>query len=166
MGELRRAPHERMAFAEGTAGAGVQAVILAREPRLELPVAGEDGCTVEVELSWPPSPEYLRVLDRLRDTSGAGTGAGPEWIAERDRLAALLDERLRLLQETERAWAEAVADRDRLGVLLDERLRLLQDTERAEQEAVRERDRAVQLLDERLALLRELQQRIAKLERR
>src|SRR5215210_5146376 len=163
--ELRRAPHERMAFVERSApGTGVQAVILAREPRLELPLGGvalarcEGGCEVEAEVSWPPSPEYMQVLGGLQDRVeelAAAQDRLAEVIAERDRLGVLLEERLRLLRETEQAWTEAVADRDRLGVLLDERLRLLQATEKARQEAVADRDRQGVLLDERLRLLQE-----------
>jgi 2-polyprenyl-3-methyl-5-hydroxy-6-metoxy-1,4-benzoquinol methylase len=166
--ELRRAPHERMDFVERSApGTGVQALILAREPRLELPLGGEalarceGGCAVEAEVSWPPSPEYMQVLgglqDRFEDLAAAQDRLA-EMTAERDRLGLLLDERLRLLRETEKAWKEAVADRDRLGTLLDERLRLLQATEKARQEAVADRDRLGLLLDERLRLLQEAEQ--------
>ncbi|HEX3556654.1 MAG TPA: class I SAM-dependent methyltransferase [Thermoanaerobaculia bacterium] len=129
--ELRRWPHERMTGERGAPGRGAQVVIRGPEPRLELPLGAADlaackpGCTVEVELSWPLSPEHLLVLDRL---GGCFTELA-EVIAERDRFGALLDERLRLLQETERAWLEAVQERDRALGLLDERLALLRSHE-------------------------------------
>ncbi|MBW8874371.1 MAG: methyltransferase domain-containing protein [Acidobacteria bacterium] len=130
--ELRRCPHERMTFEREAPGPRVQVVIRGPEPRLELPLGAADlaaceaGCTVEVEMGWPLSPEHLLVLDRL---GGCFTEL-TELTAERDRLGALLDERLRLLQETERAWLEAVQERDRALGLLDERLALLQSQER------------------------------------
>jgi len=142
--DLRRAAHERISFVERAGSeAGVQAVIEGREPRLELPVGAaelagcERGCTVEVDVVWPPSPEYMQVLDRLQDRFDEQTAARrqvAELIEERDRLGALLDERLRLLRRTEAAWQEAVQERDRALALLDQRLALLQSVSRRVEE--------------------------------
>jgi len=123
--DLSRSPHERITFVEGNEGEGVRAVVWAAEPRLELPVGGVEiagGCTVEAEVGWPASPEYMRVLEALSERFTEAGGL----IADRDRLGALLEERLRLLRRTEEAWREAVRERDRALVLLDERLALLQ----------------------------------------
>jgi len=123
--DLSRSPHERITFVERDGGEGVEAVVWAAEPRLELPLDGVElagGCTVEAEIGWPPSPEYMRMLETL---SGRFAEVGG-LIAERGRLGALLEERLRLLRQTEGAWREAVRERDRALVLLDERLALLE----------------------------------------
>jgi 2-polyprenyl-3-methyl-5-hydroxy-6-metoxy-1,4-benzoquinol methylase len=142
--DLRRFPHERITFVdravEGEAGA--QAVVWAREPRLELPVEGMElagGCTVEAEIDWPPSPEYMRVLEAL----GPRAAEIGDLVADRDRLGALLEERLGLLQRTEAAWTEAVRERDRALELLDERLELLQAVTRQAQELEAEVHRLV-----------------------
>ena len=172
--DLRRAAHERMTFVEREApGTGVQAVVWAREPRLELPVGREElarcegGCTVEAEVGWPLSPEYRQVLDHLRGRFAELTTVQEQvkdLTAERDRLGVLLEDRLRLLQETERAREEAVQERDRALGLLEERLALLQETERAWEEAVQERDRALGLLEERLVLLQTVSRQAQELE--
>jgi 2-polyprenyl-3-methyl-5-hydroxy-6-metoxy-1,4-benzoquinol methylase len=123
--DLLRLSHERITFIEGGEGEGVKVVIWAVEPRLELPLGGVElagGCTVEAEIGWPPSPEYMRVLEALSERFAEVGGL----IAERGRLGALLEERLTLLRRTEEAWHEAVRERDRALVLLDERLALLQ----------------------------------------
>ncbi len=141
--DLRRSPHERITFSEGDGpDAGVQMAIWGREPRLELPLAGLElagGGTVEAEVGWPPSPEYMRLLESLSPRS-AEIG---DLVAERDRLGTLLEERLRLLRQTEAAWAEAVRERDRALVLLDERLELLQAVTRQAQELEAEVHRLV-----------------------
>lgn len=172
--DLERAVHERISFVERTGSApGVQAVIEGREPRLELPVGAADlaacerGCSVEVDVGWPLSPEYMQVLDRLQDRFSELAAARrqvTELIEERDLLGALLKERLQLLRRTEAAWQEAVGERDRAVVLLEERLALLQAREQAWQEAVRERDRALALLDQRQALLQSVSHRVEELE--
>lgn len=171
--ELRRAGHDRLTLVEREAGMGLQLVIHAREGRLELPLGTGDlarcdqGCRVEADLSWPLSPDYLRALDRLQGSFTEQAAAEQEataLLAERDRLGALLDERLRLLQETEEARHLAVAERDRAVVLLDERLALLEDVTRQARELTVERDRAVELLDERLALVQALTRQVAELE--
>jgi 2-polyprenyl-3-methyl-5-hydroxy-6-metoxy-1,4-benzoquinol methylase len=123
--DLSRSPHERITFVEGYEGEGVRAVVWAPEPRLELPLGGVElagGCTVEAEVGWPPSPEYMRVLEAMSERF-AEMG---DLVADRVRLGALLEERLGLLRRTEEAWHEAVRERDRALVLLDERLALLQ----------------------------------------
>jgi 2-polyprenyl-3-methyl-5-hydroxy-6-metoxy-1,4-benzoquinol methylase len=141
--DLRRSPHERITFSDGEGvDAGVQMAIWEREPRLELPLAGVElagGCTVEAEVGWPPSPEYMRLLESLSPRS-AEIGA---LVAERERLGTLLEERLRLLRQTEAAWAEAVRERDRALLLLDERLELLEAVTRQAQELEAEIHRLV-----------------------
>lgn len=105
-GELGRAWCERMALVEPEAPGHAVKAVIGVEPRLHLPVGDRiascgQGCTVEVELAWPASPEYRRLLDRLPGDFAdlaASRRRMDDLIAERDRLGALLEERLAQIQ--------------------------------------------------------------------
>jgi len=140
VGHLQQAYHERMTIEEpAPPGAGAVLVLAGPDASLELPLGHEyldrcsGGCAVELELSWPPSPDYMLLVDKM-------------------------GQRISQLAETESRLAGLVRQVAQLDRLLERRFELLKQTQTRYEEAVRERDRALHRLDEQARVLADLEQ--------
>lgn len=125
-----------------SAQSGVVLLLTGDDPYFELPLAAAhfadcgDGATLEVELSWPMSPEYLLFVDELRKRGPREQALADELSQVRQLAARLEAEAAAARTEADQQRCQAARFSDKLAARNEEAARLKADCARLREDAV------------------------------